>query len=151
MFNLIDRLESLGPKRAPAVLLGAVLLAALSGYCGYRVWLLGNTDYGWAVLMWGFCAWALGSLTMVFGMVGARLLRGNAFPSVEETFPSLTAEDFRAALYAEPRPICACSLCLIHLPSAFSTGGCPRCTSSVNWYTVESDEDAEMVISSMYD
>lgn len=151
MFNLIDRLESLGSKRAPAVLVGAVLLLAVTAYCVHRVWLLGGTGYAWAVLMWGFFGWASGSLAMVFGMVGTRMMRGNTFPSVEETFPSMAPEDFKAAMYAEPRPISACSLCRIHLPSAFSTGGCPRCTSSVNWYTIESDEDAELVISSMHD
>ena len=86
---------------------------------------------------------------MVFTMVGIRLLTRIDYGNAEDLFPSLHRDDFLYALDNEPRPLCVCTRCLIHLPAQFSTGGCPRCNSSVEYYEIASDEDAAMAASAV--
>lgn len=148
MITLIDRFEQMGRRGAvPALGLAALLL------------LVGIALIGWSFTVEEPSRWALigmrgggavsGAFGVVYGMFGVRLLKESSLPSPEEIFPSLEREAFLRALREEPRPLCVCTRCRIHLPAQFSTGGCPRCSSSVDYYEVSTDEDMDMVLMSL--
>ena len=147
MFNLIDRLESLGRSAAfPLMAVGALLWLR----CAWYLWQLTfgvPAPEGLQVvgLLFGTCT--TGGLGMVFGMVGVRLQTLPRYPSVEEVFPSKSVADFCAAVWVEARPMVGCGQCRILLPAIGDTGGCPRCGSGIHWYRIETDTDAEMLVS----
>ncbi len=147
MFTLIERLESMGRRGAwPALGLTAGLLALAAMTAGMPLF----TEFGqWTTRGMHFVALLSGAFAMVLGMLGLRLLTAREYPSAESIFPSLEPDAFRRALQEEERPLCACARCRIHLPARFSTGSCPRCASSVDYYEIESDDDAEMVLLAM--
>lgn len=148
MFALLERLERMGRKGAApalvvAVLLvgGAVALIAVS----FQIedpsrWTVGGLRGA------GFFAGCLGA---VFAMLGIRLATARVYPPASEVFPSMSREAFVAGLEERTGVVCACSACRIQLPAEFSTGACPRCASTVNYYEVITDEDARMVILGM--
>jgi len=148
VFDLIDRIEKRGRAGAPiGIGLGVLLVGLAIGLL--LTSFTTNSDSRWVVggLRGGaFLAIALGT---IFGMVGARLLTARQYPPPEEIFPSLSADDFKAAIYIEPRPVCACAVCLIYLPAQYSSGSCPRCQSSLDWYEIATDEDADLVLSAV--
>ena len=45
--------------------------------------------------------------------------------------------------------MCACTRCRVVIEAVYSTGSCPVCASSVQYYEIDSDEDAEMVVLAM--
>lgn len=148
MFDLLDRLDRMGPSGAPISVAIGLLLALLSAY------LVGTAQFGEDVGRWG----ALGMrsvalfttvMSVLFLLMGLRHRAGPRYPDPSDVFPSLPAPDFREAMYAAPRPLCACSDCRIHVPAQFSTGSCPACSSSLNWHEVESDDDADLVCSAV--
>lgn len=147
MLTLIDRFERMGRRGAwPALSLTAGLVL-FGGTMAVLPWM---SETGmWTTRGMHFVALLSGALAMVFGIVGARLLTAREYPPVDEIFPSLEPEAFLRALREEERPLCACARCLITLPARFSTGACPRCASSVDYYEVECDDDAEMVVLAM--
>lgn len=147
MLSLIDRLERMGRRGAWPALSVAALLVLFSGVMAAGP-LLSDTGM-WTTRGMHFAALLAGALAMVFGILGARLLTAREYPPVDEIFPSLDPDDFLRAIREEERPLCACARCLIHLPARFSTGSCPRCASSVDYYEVECDDDAEMVVLAM--
>jgi hypothetical protein len=71
------------------------------------------------------------------------------YPSASETFPPLHEDAFQDAVRVRERPICACVRCRVVVPSSFSTGACPVCASSVDYYDVGSDADAEMALAAL--
>lgn len=147
MMTLIERLERMGRRGAqPALLLtaGLVVFAVASAVVPW-VYELGR----WPTRGMHLAGFLSAGFAMVFGILGARLLTAREYPPPEQVFPSLDPEDFRRAMYEEPRPFCACARCRIHIPAQFSTGACPRCESTIEYYEVESDEDAQMVLAAM--
>ena len=147
MFDLIDRLERLGPSAAPAVLaIGAVLAAGTLAML-YPLAMVTPRPGGPATLGLIFGVLLGAGLTMVFGLVGLRLYSGPRYPSVEETFPSMGVSEFCDAITQQPRPLVSCGACRIILGAHGDSGGCPRCGSSVDWYRIENDEDAKLIIS----
>lgn len=149
MFDLIDRLERLGPSGAPyAVAIGLALAIAAVTAASWTL-VAGDEVSRWTILGMRGVAFFTGAFAMIFAMVGVRLRTGTRYPDPAEVFPSLPATEFKAAIFVEPRPLVACSSCRIHLPAAFSTGACPRCSSSLNWHQIETDDDAELVCSAV--
>ena len=147
MIALIERFERMGRRGAGPALGLAALLVLLTGIMGFAPFF--GAFGPWTARGMQFTALLAGAGAMVFGILGARLLTAREYPPVEEIFPSLDPESFRRALREEERPLCACSRCLIHIPARFSTGACPRCASSVDYYEIETDDDAEMVLLAM--
>ena len=149
MFDLIDRLERLGPSGAPlAVGIGLILAVVATTLAIYSI----TNDVGisrYSVLGLRGLAFFTLAMATVFGMVGVRLRTGPSYPDPADVFPSLPVAEFKAAMYAGERPLAACSACLIHLPAQFSTGACPRCSSSLGWHHIENDEDAELICSAV--
>jgi len=144
MNELIDRLSAMG-RRGGFVSLGiaggCLPVGLLLSWLGLTViegrWFPALVGFGGAMLLVG---------TMVFGLLGIRLLTMRHYPSAAEIFPPLPPLEFEAAVRARSGPVCACTRCRVVLDAAFSTGACPVCTSSVDYYEVDSDEDADMVI-----
>jgi len=134
----------MGKKGAIPALGTSFLLLVVCAVSAYTGWINSYGDSGWLVLGPNFLAILAAAGAMVFGMVGFQLLTRNTYASAEELFPSLHRDDFIRALNEEPRPLCVCTRCRIHLPAQFSTGGCPRCNSSVEYYEINTDEDASM-------
>ncbi len=134
----------MGRKGAIPAIATAVVLAVVCIATGYSGWINSYGDSAWTVLGWNFLAILAGAGAAVFGMVGFHLLTRTTYASAEELFPSLSHADFLRALKEEPRPVCVCTRCLIHIPAQFSTGGCPRCNSSVEYLEIHTDEDASM-------
>jgi hypothetical protein len=144
MNELIDRLQGMGRQGGFVALgiAGACLPTSLAlTWLGLSVfegrWLPGIAGFGAAMLLVG---------TMVFGLLGLRLLTQRHYPSAAEIFPPLPPAEFEAALREREGPVCACARCKVVLDATFSTGACPVCTSSVDYYEVDSDEDADMVL-----
>lgn len=144
MFDLLDRLEQMGRRGAPVALgiAGVLLLLAVGLVIASLVFEGGIWASGGARGL----AFLFAALAMIFGMFGVRLLTARAYPSPESLFPSLPKDEFKRAVREEERPLCVCTRCLIHLPGQFSTGACPRCASSVEYYEINTDDDADMVI-----
>lgn len=144
MNDLIDRLQAMG-RRGGWVALGiatgclpaGAILTWVALYVLDGQWLPAGVGFGASLLLVG---------GMVFGLVGIRLLTQRHYPSAAELFPPLAPRDFEAALRGRPSPVCACAKCRVVLDAAFSTGACPVCASSVDYYEVANDEDADMVI-----
>jgi hypothetical protein len=147
VFNLIDRLESLGRGAAiPLMVIGALFWLR----CAWYLWQLTMAmpaPEGWTVVGMLFGTCTCGGLGMVFGMVGVRLKTLPQYPSVEEVFPSQSTAEFCAAVRGDPRPMVGCGECRILLPAIGDTGGCPRCGSAIHWYRVEDDADADLLVS----
>ncbi len=144
MNELIDHLQEMG-RRGGFVALGIAVAcfpaSLLLAWLGLAVidgrWLPGLVGFGAAMLLVG---------TMVFGVLGLKLLTQRHYPSAAETFPPLPPAEFETAVRQREGTICACARCRIVIDATFSTGACPVCTSSVDYYEIDSDEDAEMVI-----
>ena len=147
MFDLIDRIERMGTRGAPFAVLVATLLVAAT--VGLLVWSFSHFDSPWSPILIRGGAFFTATLSMVFGMVGTRVWLGSSYPDPADVFPSMAAADFKEAVYTEARPLAACANCLIHLPGAYSTGACPRCQSALCWYEIHTDEDADLVVSSV--
>jgi len=142
MNGLIERLEAMGRTGggvalglAGGLVLVAVVLAVAS---------IGAE--GWWLFGYRFPAAVLGAFALALSFVGVRLLTQRHYPSAAEVFPPLAPEAFALAVRQRDEPVCACSKCRVVLVAAFSTGACPVCASSVDYYEVSSDDDAEMVI-----
>lgn len=149
MFDLIDRLERLGPSGAPIAVGLGMLLAAVAAILAVAS-INGDPDASrWAALGYRGGAFLFFALSMVFGMVGVRLRTGPRYPDPADVFPSVPPAEFKAAMYAGDRPLAACSECRIFLPAQYSTGACPRCSSSLGWHRIETDEDAELICSAV--
>jgi RNA polymerase subunit RPABC4/transcription elongation factor Spt4 len=144
MNELIDRLQHMGRKGgfialgiAVVSLPGSALLAYLSLFVIEGRWFPGILGFAAAMLLVG---------TMTFGMLGLRLLTQTHYPSAAEIFPPLSKAEFEDAVRNREHTVCACTRCHVVLDAAYSTGACPVCASSVDYYEVDSDEDADMVI-----
>ena len=149
MFDLIDRLERLGPSGAPIAVGIGLLLAGIATVLALGS-ITSNADVSrWAMLGYRGGAFMAFALAMVFGMVGVRLGTGPRYPDPADVFPSVPVAEFKAAMYAGDRPLVACSDCRIFLPAQYSTGACPRCSSSLGWHRIETDEDAELICSAV--
>lgn len=147
MLTLLGRLEQMGRQ-------GGMIALSISVIAGLLTLSLLFFSFQPEEGLWGpglmrGLALLFFSLGAVFGMVGARILTARVYPSVESLFPSLSKDDFIQAVADEPRPLCVCTRCMIHLPGQFSTGSCPRCASSVDYYEITTDEDASMVLLSL--
>ena len=149
MLTLLQRFENMGRKGAIPALGTAFLLLIVCVVSAYVGWVNSTGDSGWMVLGPNFLAICAGAGVMVFAMVGFQLLTRNTYASAEELFPSMARADFVQAIHEEPRPLCVCTRCHIHLPAQFSTGSCPRCNSSVEYYEIDSNDDAEMAIAAV--
>lgn len=147
MFNLIQRLEALGPKASLPLLALAAALLLQDGWVVYQLSFADPGPEGWAGLFWLTDLIITLFLAMIFAMVGLRSRSGNQYPSPEESFPSMSRQDFLAAIETLPRPIVGCGDCLIVIEAHWDSGGCPRCSSSVAWYRVETDDDARLIVS----
>lgn len=145
MIALIDRFEQMGRRGGPPALALAgflVLVAAVMLGASFLFELPSRWAEG-ALRGIGIFAAVMG---VVYGMVGARLLTARIYPPAEEVFPSLPPDDFVQVVRTGERPMCVCTRCRIFLPAHFSTGACPRCASSVDYYEIASDDDADMVL-----
>lgn len=142
MNALIERLEAMG-RQGGAVALG--LAGVLVAVGGVLVWASVGAE-GWWLYGYRFPAAILGAFALALVFVGVRLLTQRHYPSAAEVFPPLAKADFTAAVRERPHAVCACARCRVVLDAAFSTGSCPVCASSVDYYEVNTDEDAEMVI-----
>lgn len=144
MNDLIERIEAMGRQggmlslavAAVSIVAGSVL-AYLALYGVEGLWFPGILGFGAALLIAG---------AMVFGLLGLRLLTQRHYPSAAEVFPPLPPEAFKRAVRERDEALCACTRCRVVIVATFSTGSCPVCTSSVDYYEVDSDEDAEMVV-----
>ena len=151
MFTLIDRLEQRGRDGAPtAIAIGIVMLLIALGLAAWAQLTLAEQTK-WTLLGYRGGAAVAAGLGIVFSMLGVRLRTGVAYPNPTDVWPSLPSAEFREALFAEPRPLAACSDCRIHLPALYSTGACPRCSSSLCWHHIDTDDDAELVASAVAD
>ncbi len=140
--QFLEQIDAFADKHASLVIAGGVGLFATGAA------LIG---LGWSgALVLPFTTVKLGLVLAPAGMfavfVGMRSATSTTYPTPEESFPSLPLDEFKAALFAEYRPLCVCADCLIHLPAQFSTGSCPRCLSSVRYYEINTDEDVDMVL-----
>jgi len=142
MNALIERLEAMG-RTGGAAALG--LSGALVAVAGTLAWLSVGAE-GWWLYGYRFPAAILAAFAMAITFVGVRLLTQRHYPSAAEVFPPLSPDRFAVAVRERDEPVCACARCRVVLSAAFSTGACPVCTSSVDYYEVDSDDDAEMVI-----
>jgi hypothetical protein len=142
MDALLTRLEAMG-RSGGWVALG--LAAASVPVVVGLGWAASEAD-GWSAFGLGFPAALLAAAAMVLAFVGTRLLTQRHYPSAAEVFPPLPREAFATAVQERDEPVCACTRCRVVLSAAFSTGSCPVCASSVDYYEVTSDEDAEMVV-----
>ncbi len=149
MFEFLDRIEAMGERGAYlAIGLAGWFLVLSVGLGAGSLW-IPLDEYRWtAVALGAGCLLCLAA-SMVLGVVGAKQYSNRHYPSAAEVFPSLPRDAFIHAVHTEDRPLCVCAACLIHLPAQFSTGGCPRCASSVDYYEIVTDEDAQMVIVSL--
>ena len=147
MFDLIDRLERLSPQAALPLLGVGGLFGRVAAWILFQLTLSETGPQGWAILGYLLGVLVCGWLAMIFAMVGARMRTGPRYPSVEEAFPSLPVTEYVAAIESLPRPLVSCGACRIVLEAHGDAGGCPRCGSSVDWYRVETDEDAALIVS----
>lgn len=139
---LLDRLEHMGRQGGMIALGAAAVLVPLSAALG---WFAVEAD-GWSSFGLGLPGALAGVMAMVLGFWGVRLLTQRHYPSASEVFPPMEREAFTTAVRTAEEPVCACTRCRVVLDAAFSTGACPVCASSVDYYEVTSDEDAEMVV-----
>jgi uncharacterized paraquat-inducible protein A len=142
MNTLLERLESMG-ARGGALAIGLAIAAAL---LAVGLGALSFTLTGWVTMPLRLVAALLLPLAGVFALIGARAVSAPTYPSAAETFPPLDATAFRDALTRRDEPVCACTRCRVVLSAAFSTGSCPVCNSGVDFYEVNTDEDAQMVL-----
>jgi len=149
VLTILQRIEDMGRKGAPPAIALSCLLAIVCAMATYLAWAANEADSTWWQLAPSFVALSAGAASVVSAMVGIRLLTRVDYGAPEDLFPSLHREDFLRALREETRPLCVCTRCLIHLPAQFSTGSCPRCNSSVEYYEIETDEDAKMAASAV--
>ena len=143
MNDLIERLEAMGRRGgliALGLALGSVLLAAALVAVSFAI------SGRWTLGAFRFAAVLVTAGGFVLGMIGLRLLTQRHYPSAAEVFPPLSPTGFRDAVFRRDEPVCACTRCRVVIASAFSTGACPVCSSSVDYYEVDSDDDAEMVV-----
>ncbi len=145
MFDLIDRLERQGPAGAPKALAIGAGLALVALAIAISCLTAGEEVSRWSLIAGGGATFLIGALATMFTMIGIRLRTGTVYPDPSVVFPSLTVVDFRDAVYSLERPLAACSNCRIHVPAAFSTGACPRCSSALDWHRIETDDDAKLV------
>jgi hypothetical protein len=82
-------------------------------------------------------------------MVGVRLLTRTHYPSAAEIFPPMSVEEFIATVQERCGEISVCTHCRVQVPTEFSTGSCPVCGSSVEYFEVRDEEDAKMVIAAV--
>ncbi len=149
MITILQRFENMGRQGGLPSLGVALLLIALSALSAYYGWLSEDGDSMLRILGPNFVALSAAAGAMVFTIMGLKLLTQVDYGDPEDLFPSLHRDDFLRALKQEQRPLCVCTRCRIHLPAQFSTGGCPRCNSSVEYYEIASDEDAKMAASAI--
>jgi hypothetical protein len=149
VISILQRFENMGRKGGLPSLGVALLLIAVSGVSAYYGWLSDDNDSMIRILGPNFVALSAGAGAMVFTVLGMKLLTQVDYGDPEDLFPSLHRDDFLRALKNEQRPLCVCTRCRIHLPAQFSTGACPRCNSSVEYYEIATDEDANMARSGM--
>jgi len=140
--GLLDRLERMGRKGGWVAL--GLALALLPVVLGLG-WLSAAAE-GWSSFGLGFPGALLGAVVLVLTFFGVRLLTQRHYPSAAEVFPPLEREAFARAVRDRDEPVCACTRCRVVLVAAFSTGSCPVCASSVDYYEVDSAEDADMVV-----
>lgn len=140
--GLLDRLERMGRQGGVVAVALALALVPVAAGLG---WLSVDAD-GWASFGLGLPAALAGVMVMVLGFWGVRLLTMRHYPSASEVFPPLDREAFTEAVRQRDEPVCACTRCRVVLVAAFSTGACPVCASSVDYYEISSEEDAEMVV-----
>lgn len=165
MDGLFERLEAMGPTGG-VISVGLALALTAAGIGVLAVAAMGPSD---ATVVYRFVEEATGQpgqvhmsselllisglMMVVFAiapaMIGARAMRGSAYPSAAEVFPPMAVTDIEAALAKADEPLCVCTNCRVMVPAAFSTGGCPVCASSVEYHEVHSEEDARMVIAAM--
>ena len=144
MNDLLDHLEGMGRK-------GGLIALAIAAVCAPSaaalVWVGRSLVEGvWLPGLLYFFALMLVGATMTLGLLGIRLLTQRHYPSAAEIFPPLPKAEFEDAVRNREHPVCACTRCFIVLEATYSTGACPVCTSSVDYYEVDCDEDADMVI-----
>jgi len=144
MNELIDHLQGMGRRGgfvALSIAAGCLPASLVLAWLGLAV-----MDGRWLPGLVGFAAALLAVGTMVFGLLGLKLLTQRHYPSAAEIFPPLPPAEFETAVRQREGTVCACTRCRIVIDATFSTGSCPVCTSSVDYYEIDSDEDAEMVI-----
>ena len=146
MFGLFERIEAMGPRGG---WLGVGVAAALLLVAALAVWGSFVVDGRWWVAIYRLTAGVLGTVAMAVAMVGVRQLTQRHYPPPEEVFPPLAPEAFRAAVTVRAAPIFACTRCRVIIEATWDTGSCPVCASSVDYYSVTSDDDAAMVLLAM--
>ncbi len=150
MTDLLEKLEVMGRRGgAIAAFLGVVVLGVA---IGLGVWtaVADPGQFGrWGTGSIRFLALLLGAVAVVYAMVGVRLLTRNEYPAPDELFPALPLPEFVDVVRNHGGGICVCTRCRVQVPPTFSTGSCPVCASTVDYFEVRSDEDAQMVVSAV--
>ena len=166
MNDLLERLEGMGQTCGfLALALSAALLAATFGLAwastdGFTTYeaLLSNPEpdaiEGTLNAYWRYRAFAFGAaftLVMALGplFVGLQLVTQTNYPSAAETFPPLPVPEIEAALRNRTEAQSVCTRCHVMVPTAFSTGSCPVCASSVESHDDRDDEDIGIVVAAM--
>ena len=144
--EILEKLETMGTRGAYAALgIAALLVLTAVALAGLSFWLEG----AWGTLGLRGLAFASVLASMLFGMVGAKGLQPSPYGSASDAFPSMGRDEFLLTVDTADRPVCVCAACFIAIPAHFSTGSCPVCASAVDYYEINTDEDAQMIRSAI--